>query len=469
MSQGIEPIVMNPFSEYALLVEHDDYAKSEIVMQQIKGPLDPSAFAKAFDESLKLVPILSCNMVERKIGWKYTPTWIPNLDVKNRMIVEDCRHLVSEPFDLGAFADMYFAERIRRRIDLAREFPFRGHLVRMGEDTWMMALVFHHSAMDPYKGYKIMTATLANYYNKVTGEVPDWFDTAGSLASARKNALVKPIPALTFAREQLMDVWVKNRASVISPIAGKGLRNWHETKGRHCFHTRIDDGKLIQAIVDRAIKVDCTFNDLLLAVTRQVLSGWNKDHGQPADRFRMMLATSLVGRADVAIEAGAALGALNFISRDQQNADLETIMRTIGAQRKEQLTRGVDVTFHKTLDRVVNGLRFMPLKVRTRLMRPSIERIPCTVSLSNTGSIWPKSVDEKGRQSLESRIVDIAGAKIQKWHTNVSIARNLGLGLTCRTYNGTFFLDFVYDRFRFRWEEAKEITDRIYAAIENAG
>ena len=462
-------IPMNPFSEYALLVEDDDYPKPEIVILQLRGKVDPAAFAQAYSESVKLVPLFQCHLVEKKKGFFYVPYWVPNTEVENRLIVEDCRHLAADPFEVTDFSDMYFAERTRRRIDLHREFPFRAHLIHVGEDLHLLALVFHHSAMDPFKGYTVMTHTLERYHEMVTGKKPAWSGSAGSLASARSNkALVKPLPMLTFAREQLTDVWYTNRASILSKIACEKILDYHEVKGRHCLRTRITDMQLIKTLVDRAVSIDCTFNDVLMAVARQTLSEWNADHGKAHDRFRMMLATSLVGRADLPMDAGAGLGGLNFVSAGHENADLDTLIRFFGECRRTQLKRGVDVSFYKTLDRLVGALRVLPLKTRTNLIRPTIERIPCTLSLSNTGSIWPKSVDELGRQSLESKIVGAGDFRIDVWHTNVSIARNLGIGLTCRTHNKIFYLDFVYDRFRFRRHEAEALTERLVKNIHGA-
>jgi len=461
-------VPMSPFSEYALLVEDDDYPKPEILTIALEGKMDPGAFAESYEKSLDLVPIFTCNLIEKRVGGKYIPFWTPNREVKNRMVVEDCRHMAGDPFDLNEFNNIYFAQITRRRIDLKREFPFRTYLLRIKDDLHILALVFHHSAMDPFKGYLVMTNAMALYHEKVTGAKPLWAGFAGSVASARKKALVKPLPFMTFAKEQLMDVWVTNRASVISPLTGKKVRSWQETKGRHCIQTRFDDPKLIQALVDRAINIDCTFNDLLLAVARKTFTDWNRDMGKPADRFRMMLATSLIGRADLSVDSGAALGALNFISANHENADLDAMIKHFGHCRASQLKKGIDVTFYNTLNNLIKIMRILPLKTRIRLLRGPVERIPCTASLSNTGSIWPKSVDKTGRQSLESAVTDVGGLKVVQWNSNISIARNLGVGLTCRTYNKTFFFDFVYDRFRFKKEEARELTKRYVENMNNS-
>jgi hypothetical protein len=459
---------MNPFSEYALILEEDDYPKPEIVILQLRGKIDTAAFSESYDEAIKLVPVFSCHLVQRRVGGRFIPYWVPDLEVKNRLSIEDCRHMAKEPFELTEFSDVFFAERTRRRIDLRREFPFTCHLIRVKDDVHLLCLVFHHAAMDPFKGYAVMTRVFEAYHEKVTGKRPKWSGSSGSLASARKNAFVKPIPMVEFAKEQLSDVWIKHRKSTLSPVACEKIEDYHKVKGRHCLRRTIEDMDLIQTVVNRAVAIEGTFNDVLMAVTRNELAQWNKEHNAPANSFRMMLATSLIGRADLPVDSGAALAGLNFVSAGHENADLDTLIRFFGQQRRSQLSRGIDVRFYMTLDKVVRALRVLPIRTRIAMMRPLVQNIPCTASLSNTGSIWPKSVDEKGRQSLESKITGAGKFKIEQWHSNVSIARNLGMGLTCRTHNRRFYMDFVFDRFRFRRHEAVAITDRIMKGIENA-
>jgi Condensation domain len=456
--------VMNPFSEYALLVESDEYPKTEVSWFQLKGKVDPGAFAQAYHEAVQKVPLFSCHMDLRREGIFHIPYWVYDNEVPNQMSVVDCRHLVTEPYDLVQFTEEYFSGIIRRRLDLQREFPFNAMLLQVQDETWILALVFHHSVLDPFKAFTVLTSMFARYDELITGKCPEWAETesVGSVARLKKPTLVKPLPFGEFAKEQLTDVWIKNRNGKISPIATKRVADYRQVKGRYSLLKRVDDPKMIQALVDRAINAGCTFNDLILAVTRQTLSQWNQERNASDDRFRMMIATGLIGRMKLPENSGAGLAALNSVSVGHGDSDLDTIMRFFRGQRVSQLTRGIDVRFFITLTKLVGALRVLPLHWRTSLLRPAIQSIPVTFAVSNIGSVWPKKIHADGRQSLESRIVKVGDCKIDALHSSISISRNLEMLVTIRTHHKRLFLCFVCDRFRFTREEAVELTDRIF-------
>lgn len=461
---------MNPFSEYAFMLESEDYPKTEATMWQLKGKVDTTAFAQAFEESIDKIKLFSCNLEERKEGMFYKPYWVYNEDFKNRLVVEDCRHLAGDNYDLADFADRYYAPKIIRSINLATEFPFNCHLLRVQDDTYILGVLFHHSILDPFKAFTVLTNLFARYHELVKGEWPSWVEAEGTgdVIRKKKNQLIKPLPMMTFAKEQLMDVWIKNNKSSITPIAVEKVYDYKKVKGRFSLLRMIDDEKLISALVERAVSSGCTLNDLFFAIARKVISQWNLEHGKPADRFRFMLVTSLLGRAKLPKDSGAGLAGLNVITAGHEKADLDTLMHHFKEQRAGQLSRGVDIQFFNTLTKIVSMLRLLPMKTRIRLVRPMVERIPVSFEISNIGSIWPKKIFPDGRQSLESRIVEVGDFRIDALHSSISIAKNLEWLLTVRTHNKRSFFTSIFDKYRFRRHEAEELTDRYFKELENA-
>ncbi|MCB1152252.1 hypothetical protein KDL45_01290, partial [bacterium] len=315
------------------------------------------------------------------------------------------------------------------------------------------------SAMDPLKGYILVTTMLERYHEMVKGEKPDWAGSLGMASLVRKEGYVKPISMLTFGREQITDVLIKNTNSKVANVATAQVKDPAECKGRHSLRAVIDDPKIVEGLFKRAARNEATVNDLVFACARKILTDWNRERGAKVGRFRFMLITSLAGRMPETKGEGAGLSGLNFVHKDP-DADLDAMMRDFRDQRRNQLERGVDVQFNYTLRKIVQATRVLPLSKRTKLVRRLIERIPCTFYLSNLGTVWPKS---KG--SMESTIVKVGDFEINDMHSSASISRNLGLGLTIRSHNNRMYLNYVCDRFRFSLEEAKDITDRLTAEI----
>jgi hypothetical protein len=207
-------------------------------------------------------------------------------------------------------------------------------------------------------------------------------------------------------------------------------------------------------------------NDLIFACARRAIERWNDERDAPNKRYRFMLITSLIGRMPTEHLSGPALSGLNFVSDTDAGGDLDAVMTFFAETRKDQLRRGVDVQFYRTLCKIVQSFRVFPMHIRRNFVRPFMERIPCTFYLSNLGTVWPKIVD--GRQTMESIIHGAGDFVIEDMHSSASISRNLCLGLTTRSHDGRFYLNYVCDRFRFEKEEAKELTDRVTQEIINA-
>ena len=461
---------MDPFSEYAFLVEDDDYPKNEVSMIQLKGKVDEGAMALAYREAMKKMPVFSSHLEERHIGMSYVPVWVFDPEVENRLVVEDCRHMIEGEYDISLFCERYFAPFMRRCLDLKREFPFYCFLLRVQDDTYIFAIVFHHSALDPVKVFTVLNEMLGRYHEAIKGQWPEWASAGSHGAEMRKKTgvMIKPLSLTQFAKEQLSDVWIKNRKGMINPLATSKIEDYRKVKGRYSFLKIIDDTALIQAMVDRAISAGCTLNDLIMAVCRKTFSEWNIEHDQPHDRFRMMITTSLHGRMQLPKDSGAGLAGINMVSAGHGNADLDTVMQFFRDQRNHQLKRGVDIRFFTTLNSIVKAMRLLPLKTRTRLIRPIVAGIPVTLNLSNLGSVWPKEIFPDGRQSLDSRITEVGDFRIELFHSSISIARNLDTLITMRTHNRRLTLSMVFDRFRFRREEGAKLSGRLYDNLENA-
>jgi len=301
----------------------------------------------------------------------------------------------------------------------------------------------------------------------VKGEPPDWGDSLGMAALKREGGLIKPMSALAFTKEQLMDLWVRNRKSLVSNVATEEIRNYRKVKGRHSIRAVIDDQEVVKGLLARVKSNNATLNDLVFAVARQTITKWNQERDVGTDRFRFMLITSLKGRAKLPQNAGAGLAALNMMAINNGGDDLDTLTGYFRDQRVYQLGKGVDIQFYNTTCNIIKALRVFPLKTRLKLAGAIGQTIPCTFYISNLGIVWPKIED--GKPTGDSAVLGAGDLIIDDFHSSASIARTLGLGLTIRTHNRRLYLNFVADRFRFHYDEMKKLVDQIAANLINAG
>lgn len=457
---------LDHFAEYAMAAESENYPKTDWTQMQFRGPIDYAAFSEAYDAAMALIPVFSCRLEEKHSGLFYHPRWVYYEDVKNRLIIEDCRHLVTEPFDPMEFTTLYHSLRTRRRIDLSREFPMTCYLVRVQDDVHIFSVVYHHSAMDPFKGYLLFTKMLAGYHERIKGKVPEWTEAVGMASLAKAKEYMEPISKLSFIKEQLNDVLFKNTGGRVDNIASKEILDYREKKGRHSLRAVIDDFDLIKSLLSRASRNKVTFNDLMFACTRKAITEWNEEYNAKSDRFRFMLITSMAGRMKEKKSVGARVSGLNFISEGHGKTDIDQMMSYFGQVRSEQLRKGVDIHFNNTLQTIVGGLRVFPLETRRKIVGSLIKRIPCTFYISNLGTVWPKIVD--GKQTADSIVTGAGDFIIDDITSSASIARTIGLGLHTRTHNRRFYMNFICDSFRFNKEEAKLLTDKVVKEIVSA-
>jgi hypothetical protein len=467
MSEHDFKIPMDQFSEYAMLLEDDDYPKTDFTQLQFRGKIDHAAMAEAYEEAVSQVPIFSANVIHDRVGAYNIPFWVPNRELKNRMIFEDCRHWAEKPFDPMEFSTKFHAARTRKRIDLARQFPFNVYLIRVEDDRYIFSVLYHHSCLDPAKFYVVMTKMLSGYHERVKGKPPEWATADGMAGLARDGKVISPYPIGKYAIEQFADIWYHHPTSKVSHAFSREIRDYKKCQGRHSVRSVIDDPKLIKGMFSRSKRSQATINDLLLACARKGLGKWNKEHDAAHERFRMMLISSLKGRKDNrVVESGAAVAAINMVSKDHTDADLDDLIKMYRDFRVDRLTKGYDLQFNYLINRFINAFRVLPFHVRKPLLISIIQGTPMSFYLSNVGVVWPKFVD--GKPTMESRIPGAGDFVIDDIHSSASIAKDIGVGMTTRTHNGKFYMNFVMDRFRFHKDEALGIRDAIVDEVINA-
>jgi hypothetical protein len=453
-------VPVDPFSEYAMALESDDYPTTDFTQFGFRGRIDVPAFAEAFDEAMALVPTFSCHLRDERRGARYAPVWVRTREQPaNRLVVEDCRHLVNGQFDPMEFSTRFHSRRTLRRIDLTREFPVTCYLVRVRDDQYLFSILYHHSVMDGRKAFRMLTAMFAGYHRRVTGQTPSWAASPG-MTSLVRNADVQPPPFREFAREQLAEIFATRGVAHVATDQPRAVR------GRYSFRAVVEDEAFLAALQARARASEATLNDVLFAVARQAITQWNGARGADARRLRFMLITSLAGRMPLSEHAGAGVSALNFLSHEDGPRTLDERIRFFRDRRVDQLARGIDVAYHRTMARMVTALRVLPLPARGRPIRRLAEQVPCTFYLSNVGVLWPKVVG--GRPTARSAIARVGNFVVNDVHSSASIARNIGVGLTVRTHDGRFYLNFVVDRWRFTKDEAEAFARHYVRTLEAA-
>jgi hypothetical protein len=461
-------IPVDQFSEYAMILENADYPKTDFTQLGFRGQIDTAAMAEAYAEAVAQVPIFSAHMVHERNGIWNIPYWVPGHERKNRLIIEDCRHLVTEPFEPMDFSTLYHSKRTCRQIDLTREFPFNAYLVRVTDDRYIFSIVYHHSCMDPAKFYVVMTKMLSGYHERVKGELPEWAIVDGMSGLARPKKLVKPeISFGKFMFEQFADIWYHNPKSKVAHVATKKVYDYRQRQGRHSVRAVIDDPKLLAGMSKRVKRHKATVNDLLLACVQKAITQWNSERNAGHDRYRFMLISSLKGRKDNKVnKSGAAVSGIQMISRGHRDTSLDTLIEWFRDQRVDMFKKGYDLQFNNLIARFIDAFRLMPFGPRRRLSNLIVEGTPVTMYLSNVGIVWPKIVN--GKPTLDSAIPGAGDFLIDDIHSSASLSRDFGFGMTTRTHNRRFYINFVMDRFRWSKPEALEIRDAIVKEIVEA-
>jgi hypothetical protein len=365
------------------------------------------------------------------------------------------------------FSTQLHAGRLRKRLDLAREFPFNVYLIRVEDDRYIFSVLYHHSCLDPAKFYLLMTRMLSEYHKKVKGKLPEWATTDGMGGLARPGKLVTPHPLSKYAIEQFADMWYHNPKSKVSQPYSREIRDYKTCQGRHSVRAVIDDPRILEGMSKRAKRNQATVNDLLLACMRKGAGKWNKEHDAAHERFRMMLISSLKGRKDNRVDdSGAALAALNMVSKDHTETDLDELIKVFRDFRIDRLAKGYDLQFNYLINRFVSAFRILPFHMRKPLLTRIIQGTPMSLLLSNVGVVWPKFVN--GKPTMDSAIPGAGDFVIDDIHSSASMGRDIGVGLVTRTHNRKFYFNFVMDRFRFHKDEALGLRDIIVNEVIEA-
>ncbi len=472
MAGPIRSTPVDPFTEIMLCRDSDAYPCTDFTQLQFRGPIDLDAMAESWEEALKLVPMFSSHLGVERRGVFELPVWQYDDRVRNPLRVDDCRHLASEPFDPMEFSMEYHRDRMQRRMDLEREFPFKGHLLRIFDDRHILSVVYQHSVVDPYKAFKVLTRLLELYHERVKGERPEWAETIGMTALARKREPLWVAPRstmFTFPRDVFRNFrrWNKSRGPVrFSQIATREILDFRQVKGRYGLRAVIDDAALFESLLARAKRNGATLNDLLLAVALRCITRWNRDNAAPAEYFRLLLASSLKGRTEVPETVGTGLSGLTFAVRGNENGDLDESIGFFRNYRRSILENKLDIKAYAWMSQWYSIMRVLPLKIRMRYLAPMLTSPRVCFSLSNIGVMWPRIED--GRPTLDSAVLGAGDLVIEDMHSCPTLGPNTGFGMIARMHNRRFYMNFMFDRFRFRKDEARSLADRFVEGVTNA-
>jgi NRPS condensation-like uncharacterized protein len=453
-----------PAAEFALAVESDEYPKTDYSQLQFRGPLNTQAFAEAFNELIANFPIANCVIEQRREGRSFHAYWVPTGHRTNHLIVQDCRHMMPEPPDPVEFIQEFHAARTRRRLDLYTEHPIQFYLLRIADDVHLLSIVYHHIAVDAAMGYEFIKDVLARYHEKVTGKKADWAATPSIGSQLRETNYATPQPAWRFIREQLVDLFLSSRGRV-SQIASNGTR---DALGRFCFRAIFDPKAAPAGMKAIAKRNDATLGDVIGASIARSIGAWDREHGIKEDKIRGLLAVNIRNRIAVEGAIGVALSGIMVRLTRPEGMSADEAVWVFRDTRKDQLTRGVDIAYHKMLETLSTSMRALPVGLRGTVAR-KVLAVPVTFILSNIGVMWPKV--EAGKLTGKSAVTRVGGFEIDDIHSCPSMSPDVGMGIITRTLGERFFINYSCDRLRFEKDEARALTDRItadLAAMEGA-
>lgn len=391
----INDVPLDPTSRYFLDQQHHSFE-----MFILEGDCDVGALVDAATRSLEDEPTFNARLVTTTSLLTTTLSLRPE-GTPYPVAVVDMTDLTDTGTDYDAVVEKIFDDRIRPRGD---HRPMKITVVELPGNRTMIAFEYQHVLADGTKFFAFVRTVLARYHRAVTGAEPDWAESETLHSQLDVASRVPPASRrdfIAYAREYARTYPVDRTAF----LAGTPSTPVRQVSAR----TLLAEAETVRLLRDRARTEDASLGDLVNAATMIAAREWNAARGRPVDVLR--------GAVTVAVHRDRAEGTANALSGVPIGAlepDLDdhvALMRSLAAQRKSAIGRGIDQRFATLIERLqtarsIRGVGLLKHLVGSRFGGPSTD----TFHFSNPGVIWPEIVD--GRLSGRSAITEVGAARI---------------------------------------------------------
>ncbi len=344
-----------------------------------------------------------------------------------------------------------FAQILSQRIDVRKEFPFRVHLVKKNPLESFLAFTFNHSALDGLRAL-LFVRTVTESYNGDMSEPPEVLDDPRMYSD--KDEL------LEFAKSQTARVEKYKRKMVsylfhrfVTDAWPPPTRVFHDRNSKskdlaHCSRAIVPSE--LDELVSRATAARVELNDILLASLHRTVEKWNRLHGKPSNKIRIMAPVNLSPKGFRNIVSNQASW-LSLSTWPEDRADPVQLLRKVRAD-------AVDATHNRMAFSLVyffcSCARFPLFAMRGMCRFLMVSRTYVdSILLTNLGPTWLKvGSDEPAVTGLgDARIVNLAGS--------TSVVSPMGISLCLGSYGKRFTVSAAYRPAMFSREKIERFLD----------
>jgi len=448
-----DPHRLDPLGESLALTTSGNIKNLVLGALELKGSLDLEAFRGAVERCAQDVPHLKMWLKEVKQEGRHYLVWdresqheVP-LEIWN---LEDSS--LSEP-SLHTLLKCLKPDLDRQR-NLFRESACVVHLLRWGQDRFLLAFVSSHVAADAMTVMDLAKEFMLHYHELTTGQKPALSDLPVASSTVRKKARRK-------RKTAWKDYWFTLRQALIPFTARCALPEGSgrpEDNGEH-HAKRLLTEEQSERIVAESLKREFYLVDFLLSSTATAIYTWNRARNVDPAVVTAGLTVNMRGRFPD-LESPNSDSVLYFVIEPEKAGDPDKLARQILLSRIRQLRDHMDRKYYRAIAKLNNFFRIFPFGIRRKIFRAILGRHQTSFALGFLGVLWPPA---NGRKiTTQSALTSTGGLAVTEVHgTPYKLVSRTPLYLSAYFFNKRLNLVLSAQARHFTAEESRAFLDLI--------
>ncbi len=385
--------VLDTLSEWFVLSSRGNVKNVVVLAVEYVGRIDDQARITAIKKAVQDFPVLGCCVREIKKGPKRCLAWFPMPDREFPIIISDLPQTEQADCPFEAFV-RYIKPWLDKEWNLFKELPGQYHVLKLSENRQISALVVHHSAAVGFSAGQFM-AHVAGYYQEITtGATPEKFAKT-PIASTVKKAGVKRVGNWRRIAAKQLKLFLSEIGSSASIPVGSGQRN---DPDQHCVRRIISqkDTALLRESRNDGVRLI----DRLAAAANIAIESWNSARHEATGAIATSVAVNLDGKYNVR-ETDVNLGFITIRTGPNHRVNNIECARHIAISRAKNMEKQTDLRALEAMKRLLNIIRFLPLKPRQRISSKITRIYGHSMIMSYLGVALPKvAMDSSGEEAL---------------------------------------------------------------------
>lgn len=437
--------IVGPVSETMIYAETDQCPRGGYSYMLIEGSVDVEALKEAVRRTQYAYPTLISVLREQRFGLKRLLLRVPVSDPPPLRVVDDFAQDMGGKTYRQIFYD-YFEPKYVKRMDLFNEPPNFFYLFRFPENRSAVVFFAHHISADASTTFGFVRTLFAAYHELVTGQAPDWAQTADMVSSNRR---LQHYGTINVLREMSRE----GKRAKVHPVIRFGRDVAPTSSRRHLAGFDLSEEET-KAMVKKAKGLGVTVNDLLSVSCIRCI---DETLDTPAGTLSFWVPANIRSTPEDLKRSNYAT-AINIDLIRAERFDEKKLLEIFVARRKAMFASGRPFVSMNLLKKLLGFIHLFPVETRRPWMRKILNR-PMTFMSSNVGVLWPKRVD--GKWTRYSEISHAGGLDIVYYGYNFSTDGNLGHGLVSHTFNGCFSATFSVNKQIMEKRDGQEFMDKL--------